>query len=639
MDKNQIVGIGLIVVLTLVYMTFFAPEPEEELATDTQIEQTSSEESTTPEVENSESPTISTANVELDSAALANVQAEQIVRHGVFAVSASGSEELIELRNNNISATLTNKGGMFQSVKLVDGYMTYWDSTEIELWDPAMSSMAINFNYIGKGQKNTSDYYFDSEIVNATASEGNPAKVKLTLKTDNPSKYIEFEYTLANDSYEVQCHFNAIGLENMVDMVNQGYALHWDAAGRHNEKGLSLERQRSSVFFRENDEERDYLGESREDDEILENKLNWACMKQAYFSAAVISDTGFKAGSELRSAPPTNENDTLHTMEYSLKLPLDMVAAGNAQTAPMRFYFGPNDYKELKKLEVEEFGRIIDYGWWIFGWVNRNLIRPVFFWLSSFIGSAGMVILVLTILIKTLLFPITWKNYLSSAKMRVLRPEIDEINKKYEGKDAAEKQTATMALYKQTGVSPFSGCLPMLLQMPILYAMFRFFPASIELRGKSFLWADDLGAYDAIVTWTQQIPFISEYYGNHVSGFTVLMAASTFFYTRMNSSNMPTQSQPGMPNMKVIMNIFPFMMLVFFNKFAAGLSLYYFIANVISIGQMLVIKKYFVNETKIRAKIDENKKKPKKKSAFQERLQEMQKAQAQKTKDIKKKRK
>jgi YidC/Oxa1 family membrane protein insertase len=225
------------------------------------------------------------------------------------------------------------------------------------------------------------------------------------------------------------------------------------------------------------------------------------------------------------------------------------------------------------------------------------------------------------------LFPVTWKNFMSSAKMRVLKPEIDEINKKYEGKEAVEKQAAIMSLYRQTGVSPFAGCIPVLIQMPILYAMFRFFPAEIVLRGKSFLWADDLAAYDSIFKLPFEIPF----YGSHVSGFTLLMTLSTFVYTRMSMSAQPQMAQqPGMPNMNVMMNIFTFMMLFFFNSMPSGLSMYYFVANVISIGQMWAIKKYFIDEAAIRAKIDDNKKKPVKKSSFSQRLEQMQKEQQKK---------
>jgi YidC/Oxa1 family membrane protein insertase len=297
-------------------------------------------------------------------------------------------------------------------------------------------------------------------------------------------------------------------------------------------------------------------------------------------------------------------------------------ASSNAK-AEFQFYLGPNEYKALEASGAAEFTNIIDYGWWIIGYVNKYVVRPLFWFLSDYILSFGLIILIVTIIIKMVLFPITWKNFLSGAKMRVLKPEIDEINKKFEGKDPMEKQQATMALYRQTGVNPFAGCIPVLLQMPILYAMFRFFPAEIVLRGKSFLWAEDLAAYDSILNLPFNIPF----YGAHVSGFTLLMAASTFVYSKMSMGSQPTMTQPGMPNMKVMMNIFSFMMIFFFNSMPSGLSLYYFTANIISIGQMWAIKKYFVNEDSIREKIEANKKKPKKKGGFAARIEEMQKAQ------------
>jgi len=266
--------------------------------------------------------------------------------------------------------------------------------------------------------------------------------------------------------------------------------------------------------------------------------------------------------------------------------------------------------------------RIIDLGWGIFGWMNKWLVIPIFDFLSKYISSYGLIILILTVVIKSMLFPLTYKNYLSSAKMKALRPEIDTLNKKFENeKDPMKKQQATMALYRQSGVNPAAGCLPMVVQMPILYAMFRFFPASIELRQQSFLWADDLSSYDSLISWTGDIPLVTWALGNHLSLFTLLMAVSTFFYTRMNSAQMPA-AQPGMPNMKTIMNIFPLMMIFIFNSFASGLSYYYLLANLFSIGQMIVIKKFFIDEDKLKAKIQANKKKPVKKSSFQKRLED-----------------
>jgi YidC/Oxa1 family membrane protein insertase len=355
--------------------------------------------------------------------------------------------------------------------------------------------------------------------------------------------------------------------------------------------------------------------------------------KQDYFTAAVINDQNFKANAELAISVM---KDSVSTKRYFANLALPV--SGESSNTTLRFFFGPNDYKVLDALEVSEFDRIIDYGWSIIGIINKYVVRPLFWLFSSWIGSFGLIILLVTIVIKTVLFPVTWKNFLSSAKMRVLKPEIDEINKKYENKPEAamEKQQAIMGLYRQTGVNPFAGCIPVLLQMPILYAMFRYFPAEIVLRGKSFLWADDLAAYDSIVSWSQNIPILSSIYGNHVSGFTLLMAASTFIYTKMSMSSQPAMTQPGMPNMKVMMNLFTVMMLFFFNNMPSGLSFYYFTANMISIGQMYVIKNYIIDENAIRAKIDENKKKPKKKSSFAERLEQIQKDQQKKLSDKKK---
>ncbi len=312
---------------------------------------------------------------------------------------------------------------------------------------------------------------------------------------------------------------------------------------------------------------------------------------------------------------------------------MEVTNAANAH-ADMSFYFGPNEYKTLKAGDPDNgdnkgYEHIIDLGWGIFGYVNQYVIIPIFNFLEWVGLGYGLIIFLLTIIIKIILLPLMYKNYKSSAKMRVLKPEIDELNKKYpDKKDSVKKQQAQMKLYRETGVSPMAGCIPMIIQMPILYAMFRFFPSSIELRQESFLWADDLSGYDSILDLGFDIPL----YGDHISLFTLLMAASTFFYTRMNSSQMSMPQQSGMPNMKIIMNFFPIMMIFFFNNFSAALSYYYFIANATSIGQMLLIKKYFINEDKIRATIEENKKKPKKKSKFASRMEEMQKQQRNKKK-------
>ncbi|MEN9348231.1 MAG: rane protein insertase YidC [Bacteroidota bacterium] len=622
LDRNTIIGLVLMLLLGLGFSWYTAPTEEEIAAEKKQAtaDSIAALQPKAPEVKTA--PMVVPDSLLQDSAYMAQKAAEQQSKYGVFGSAAIGNNTDVVLENDKIRTVLHTKGGLFYSVTLKDGYTRYSDKKAIELWDEKLSQMILQWNLSGKGEMRSSDFYFipSAAAVDASSSKGT---LSMKLPTSDPSKYLELVYTLEPGAYAVACKVNIVGLGNEMELGSRSVMLDWSAVGLANEKGIQAERGKSSVYFREMEEDRDYLKESGDDSGESEKKVNWVAFKQDYFSAAVISDQGFGEKVAMDVKVPT---DSTHTKAYHARMALPITSAATTST-DVRFFFGPNDFNILKAQNVEEFDRIIDYGWSIIGLVNKYAIRPLFWFFSSFIGSLGLIILIVTVIIKMVLFPVTWKNFLSGAKMRVLKPEIDEINKKYEGKDAAmEKQQAIMALYRQTGVNPFAGCIPVLLQMPILYAMFRFFPAEIVLRGESFLWADDLAAYDSIFNLGFNIPF----YGAHVSGFTLLMVASTFIYTRMSMQATPQTTQPGMPNMKVMMNIFTFMMLFFFNSMPAGLTMYYFTANVISIGQMVVIKKYFINEDEIRAKIDENKKKPKKKSSFSQRLEDMQKEQQRK---------
>jgi len=553
-----------------------------------------------------------------------NVSSEQpqaptlnTARYGSLDAAALPAEEKFTvLFNDKIKVKISSKGGLLHSAELLEAdYKKYNSDQQVQLWDTAQSKMDIVWKNGSGAVLFSSELNFVASAKEANAKDG-PASVILTATGSNNAQ-LQWTYSLEPNSYNVKCSFEAKGLEN--EIFGTPLVFRWFLSGLSNEKGIQAERSKSSIFYREMGEDRDYLSEGGGDQERPEKELNWVAMKQDYFTAAIISSEGFDKNADLSIMVPA---DSQHTKSYFAELPLKTKASSNAK-ADFQFYLGPNEYKALEASGAEEFTNIIDYGWWIIGYVNKYVVRPLFWLLSDYILSFGLIILIVTIIIKMVLFPITWKNFLSGAKMRVLKPEIDEINKKFEGKDATEKQQATMALYRQTGVNPFAGCIPVLLQMPILYAMFRFFPAEIVLRGKSFLWAEDLAAYDSILNLPFNIPF----YGSHVSGFTLLMAASTFVYSKMSMGSQPTMSQPGMPNMKVMMNIFSFMMIFFFNSMPSGLSLYYFTANVISIGQMWAIKKYFVNEDSIREKIEANKNKPKKKGGFASRIEEMQKAQ------------
>ena len=610
-DKNTVIGLSLMLLIAVGFSWYSAKNKAEAAANaPKQTEQTAQTEST-PAPESSNVVTSNGISIPTEVAVL------NTARYGSMDAAAMPAlETYTVLSNNKIRVKISSKGGLLHSAELLEAdYKKFNSDNQVQLWDTAQSKMDIAWKNGSGAVLLSSELNFTASTTNANATDG-AATVVLTATGSNNAQ-LQWTYSLEPNSYNVKCNFEAKGMEN--EMFGSPLVFRWLLNGLANEKGIQAERSKSSIFYREVEEDRNYLSEGAGDQKRPEKELNWVAMKQDYFTAAIISAEGFDKNADLSIMVPA---DSQHTKSYYAELPLKTKASSNAK-AEFQFYLGPNEYKALEATGAAEFTDVIDYGWWIIGYVNKYAVRPLFWFLADYIVSFGLIILIVTIIIKMVLFPITWKNFLSGAKMRVLKPEIDEINKKFEGKDPMEKQQATMALYRQTGVNPFAGCIPVLLQMPILYAMFRFFPAEIVLRGKSFLWAEDLAAYDSILN----LPFNVPFYGAHVSGFTLLMAASTFVYSKMSMGSQPTMTQPGMPNMKVMMNIFSFMMIFFFNSMPSGLSLYYFTANVISIGQMWAIKKYFVNEDSIREKIESNKKKPKKKGGFASRIEEMQKAQ------------
>jgi YidC/Oxa1 family membrane protein insertase len=534
-------------------------------------------------------------------------------RFGIFSDASHGILDTIVLENSKIQIRVATKGASPASVWLKEykQYSPEGNGADLLLFDPDSNNFEYAFNANGK-EISSAELFFKPVGINTS--------MELTLRAEaTEGRYIELHYQLEEDSYMVQHELRVVGLENEINPSN--IALNWKTSGLANEKHLETERRACSVYYKYFNDSRDYLSEAEADLEKLEGKTNWVAFKQDFFTLAMISDAGFSGnGSEIEIIPST---DTTHTKAYRARLYFDE-RAGSSVSIPMRFYMGPNHYQTLAATEVAEFDKVMDLGWGIFGTMNKWLVIPLFNWLSGFNWSYGIIILVLTLLIKLLLFPLTFKNYKSSAKMRVLKPQIDELTAKFKDKDPMKKQQATMDLYRKTGVNPAAGCLPMLIQMPILYAMFRFFPSSIELRQQSFLWAEDLSSYDSIFDFPGgfEIPF----YGDHVSLFTLLMAISTIAYTQMNSSQMPTQA--GMPNMKVMMWMFPIMMLFFLNNYSSGLSYYYLLANIISMGQMFLIKKVLIDEEKILVALEQNKKKkPKKKSRWMQKMEEIQKQQ------------
>jgi YidC/Oxa1 family membrane protein insertase len=419
------------------------------------------------------------------------------------------------------------------------------------------------------------------------------------------------------------------GLSRALSPSATAVSLFWEQKMRRQEKGRRFEEQYSNLYYKFVADDVEYLSSSRDEKKTESNQIRWIGYKNQFFTSALIAREGFN-GAQFDSRVLKNDANYLKKFRTETEVDFDVK---KAVPASFDFYLGPNSYPLLRKIDKEiipnedlQLDKLVPLGASIFRWVNKWIVIPVFTFLGKYISNYGIIILLLTIFIKLLLMPFTFKSYMSQAKMRVLRPEIQQINAKYPDKDQAmERQQATMKLYGEAGINPMGGCLPMLLQMPILFAMFQFFPSSIELRGESFLWAKDLSTYDAIVSWNTYIPLITPYFGNHISLFCLLMTITNLIYIKISMSSSAT-GQEQMPGMKTMQYMMPIMFLVFFNNYAAGLSYYYFVSLLITIGQTYLFR-LFINEDKLLAEMKANAKKPKKKSGFMARLEEAQRQQ------------
>jgi YidC/Oxa1 family membrane protein insertase len=613
MDKKGLTGLLLIAGIFMLWQYLNQPTSEEIAELKAQAKQDSVNLVSQPKKEITSESTYNVVNDSLpqnisNSDSTNNVELQS--KYGSLASSAIGTEEFTTVQTPIITAKFSNIGGRMVSIQLNE-YQTY-DSLPLLLFTIDSTQLDFDFNFENRSLK-ASDFYFEAQVIEPK-SQNDSTVVIYRAYAGNNSRYIEQRYTFFPNDYMSQYAINFVGMNDVVAENNNSIMLNWQIKPLNKEKGLALQKQKTTLFYRTSDGDTDYLSEGRDDEEVLELPAQWVSFKQQFFSVVLISDNKFKANSTTLTAK------TLESTDYIANLTAQMDAELNNGGIQMDMYLGPNGYSMLTDYGIQ-LDKQIDLGWGIFGWVNRFLVIPVFNVLDGSGLSYGIIILILTIFIKLLLSPITYKTYLSSAKMKVLKPEIEEINKKFKESDKMKKQQATMDLYKQTGVNPMAGCIPMLIQMPILYAMFRFFPASLELRQKSFLWADDLSAYDSIFDLGFNIPM----YGDHVSGFTILMAVSMIFYTK-NNSQMSMGGGMGAAQesqMKIMMWMMPVMMAVFLNSFAAGLTLYYFTANMATMAQQFLIKKFFIDEDKIHAKLQANKTKPKKKGMFAKQLDKM----------------
>ncbi len=528
---------------------------------------------------------------------------QEVFALGNFSSRATGENDFYSLSNDKITLTISKRGGRPYSVKLNE-FRTY-DSHPLYLFSGDTTVFGLTFSAANSNSPINTNNLFWEKVATQTTDSSQILTMRLPVAD---RQYIQYTYTLYNNQYHVDFTVEVI---NMAQIIRSNYfSFDWLYWVPRSEKSLKWERQRSTIYYKYQAGDVDYLSETKDDQKRIIEKVRWVAFKSQFFASILLAKEPFNELT-LKTQTPT---DPRFVKEFALNAFIPY--GGNpVETHSFTFYFGPNKYYELDKYG-EGFQRIIPLGWGIFRWVNRYLVIFLFNFLNGFISNYGIIILLLTIIIKLIIFPLTYKSYLSTAKMKVLKPEVDALNEKYPKKeDALKKQQAIMDLYKRAGVNPMGGCLPTLLQLPILIALFSFFPSSFELRQQAFLWADDLSSYDAII----HLPFTIPFYGNHVSLFCLLMAIANIVYIKM--SDQTSLSSSSMPGMKTMMYMMPIMMLFIFNDYASGLSYYYLLSLLITIGQTMIFRR-MVDEKALHAKIQANKAKPVKKSSFQKRLEE-----------------
>jgi YidC/Oxa1 family membrane protein insertase len=622
-DKNSIIGFSLIglILIWVMYMNPSEPVPEE--TTTEQAETTPK--NTAPE--GSPSTTTNPDPVQTASTSLQDSVESELARreYGAFAYSAiqdSASEEAVTtIENEVLELKISNKGGQIIEAKMKQ-HDTY-KGDPVYLIKDGNADFNITFDAKDGRTYNTRHLYFEPQLSSENGNQTLSMKAKVS-----DVEFLEFYYGLEPNDYMMNFGIRSQGLNNVIS--SDKAKLSWEVQAIRKAKSISYENRYTEIVYLYEGDKDDYTGQG---DEAIEEdeQIEWVAFKQHFFSSILLTDTPFSSGKMTSKNLVQDEQvDTTFTKRFIAEVPLALKNGEFSES--LNWYHGPSDFKILSDYN-RQLDEIVPLGWGLFGWINRYIFIPFFGFLSSSLPSYGLAIIVMTIVVRIVLSPITYKSYLSQAKMKVLKPEINELNEKYKD-NAMKKQQETMKLYSKTGVSPLAGCIPALLQIPVFYALFQFFPSAFDLRQKGFLWADDLSSYDVIFEWDAYIPLVSWAYGNHVSLFPILASIAIFFYTQMTAGqNMQQTSQPGMPNMKVIMYFAPLIMLIFFNNYASGLSLYYFISNLITIGIMLVIKHVIIDENKILAKIEEKKKKPKKKGKFGQKFQEiMEQAQEQQQK-------
>ena len=621
MDKNTIIGFILIIVVLLGFSLLNRPSKEQAEAQrryqdSINLVQSQKEEPQTVIQQQTEKTKASEAvsdslNHELVAA-----------KFGEFAGAAQGTEEFITLENDLMVLKLSTKGGQIVSAQLKK--YTDYKKNPLVLFQDSDARFSLTLVTSNNRVINTSDLYFESMNTDSLTTT-------LRLKVGNDSiAGIDFVYRLHPDDYMVDFSIVPRNIQSYLAQGTNSMDITWSQKLRQLEQGRKYEERYAYLIYKYFSDDVEQMQTSKDDLRTITNKLKWIGYKDQFFSSVLISKEGFTSG-QLESQY-VQDGDYLKYYTSAISLDFDLKLSNPVD---LNFYFGPNDYNLLKRYDKTKFvgqdlqlEKLVPLGWSLFRYINKWIVIPIFDWLTSWVSSIGLAILLLTLIIKMGLFPLVYRSFVSSAKMRVMKPQIEAITSKFQGQEnAMTRQQKTMELYRQVGINPMSGCLPMLLQMPFLFALFMFFPSAIELRHQSFLWAPDLSTYDAIVKWNTDIPFVTQYFGNHISLFCLLMTVVNIIYTKYNMEQAST-GQEQMPGMKTMMYIMPLFMLVFLNSYPAGLNYYYFISTLITILQTILFR-YFLNEEALLAKLEANKKNPAKKKSggFMARLEEAQRKQ------------
>jgi YidC/Oxa1 family membrane protein insertase len=625
-DIKSFIGFTLIFGI-LMWMMYSNQPTKEELAEKAKKEQADKEAKTPKSV------TATTTQFVQKTDSTGKISQEALSKLGAFAYAASlpsAKDTTTLLANNVLRLQIANKGGYISEATILNEEQFKKGSGKaVQIIKDNNANFNLTFTTKDGKVINTKDLYFEPKYT----KEGKNQVVTMQLKTGE-NQFLEYRYVMKDNDHMLEFSIRTQGLENVLN-TSKPTDLEWNLKTYRNEKSVSYENRYTELIYEFEGGKDDYLNAASDKEDTAE-AVTYVAFKQHFFTSVLLTNTPFKKV-DLKSDNLVDDEkvDTVFTKNFTAKMPLEF--KNGALNYDMNMYYGPTDYKTLSAYD-KNLDELVSLGWGIFGWINMFVFIPLFGLLSGFMPY-GFAIIIFTILIKIAMSPITYKSFLSQAKMKVLKPEIAELGEKFKN-NPMKKQQETMALYSKAGVNPMAGCIPALIQLPFMYASFQFFPSAFDLRQKSFLWADDLSSYDSIY----KLPFNIPFYGDHVSLFPILAAIAIFFYMKMTTGDQAMQApqQEGMPDMGKIMKIMiylsPIMMLVFFNNYGSGLSLYNFISNLITIGIMLVIKKYVVNEEKIHAQIQVNKTKPKTESKFQKKMREiMEQQEAQKALNQKKK--